>query len=108
MKQIAEAFVKAGVILENSDGDPKIKLYYEEDGRFKGEALLIYLKEESVDLAIRLLDETELVPGAGEGEMVVKKAEWEKKEKPVIVAAEGSKADAAKKKAGRRVERQQK
>ena len=42
---------------------PKIKLYRSEDGVFKGEALIIYFKEESVALAIQLLDDSELRPG---------------------------------------------
>lgn len=108
ISQISSAFKVAGLILEDPNGDPRIKLYKKEDGTPKGEALVIYLKEESVELAIRLLDETELVPGAGEGEMKVAKAEWEKKEKKVEVIKEGSKAEGEKKKAGRRVEKQQK
>ena len=39
---------------------PKIKLYKNQDGQFEGNALVIYLREESVQLACQLLDETSL------------------------------------------------
>ncbi|GAA5917803.1 hypothetical protein JCM6882_004551 [Rhodosporidiobolus microsporus] len=75
--QIVSTFSKAGLILEDVNGDPKVKLYTDKaTGRFKGEALVTYLQEASVELATRLLDETELVLGSGEGEMSVKVAEW--------------------------------
>lgn len=60
------------------DGKPRVKLYYDEDGRFKGEALIMYFKEGSVDLAITLLDDTELELGAGYGNMRVRTAEYDK------------------------------
>ncbi|KAH8918970.1 hypothetical protein BT69DRAFT_1285235 [Atractiella rhizophila] len=82
-------FLKGGVILESSDGEPKIKMYYDSEGRFKGEALVVYLREESVVLATTLLDDTILEreeeegkPGAEGGEgnrMRVVKAEFGKK-----------------------------
>lgn len=43
---------------------------------FKGEALVMYFKETSVDLAITVLDDTELRLGAAEGRMKVRRAEW--------------------------------
>jgi HIV Tat-specific factor 1 len=55
-------------------------MYYDEKGNFKGEALVLYFKEGSVDLAIRLLDDTELEYGAGVGNMNVKVAEYSKPE----------------------------
>lgn len=87
---LKSVFSKAGLILEDADGAPRIKMYTHEDGRFKGEALVVYLKPESVDLAVRLMDETELVLGSGDGVMTVKKAEWEKKA-PVEGEGEGGK-----------------
>lgn len=74
--QLASVFTKAGVLLIGDDGEPRIKLYTDADGKFKGEALVIYFKEGSVDLAVRLLDDTELEMGAGEGNMKVKEAEY--------------------------------
>ncbi|GAA6034716.1 hypothetical protein JCM8097_001135 [Rhodosporidiobolus ruineniae] len=75
--QLVSTFSKAGLILEDVNGDPKVKLYRDDQGRFKGEALIVYLQEASVELAVRLLDETELVLGSGAGPMSVKVAEWD-------------------------------
>lgn len=71
------------MILEDIEGKPKVKLYKDENGRFKGEALVVYLQEASVELACRLFDETELVLGSGDKVISVKAAEWDnsKKEK---------------------------
>lgn len=75
---LASVFSKAGVLHVGDDGKPRVKLYYEDDGRFKGEALVMYFKEGSVDLAITLLDDTELELGAGYGNMRVRIAEYDK------------------------------
>lgn len=53
-------------------------MYYDDKGVFKGEALVMYFKEGSVDLAITLLDDTELELGSGFGNMRVRVAEYEK------------------------------
>ena len=63
------------------DGASRIKLYYDDEGRFKGEALVMYFKEGSVDLAVRLLDETELELGEGMGVMRVRVAEYDHHQK---------------------------
>ncbi|KAM0790370.1 hypothetical protein ACM66B_003252 [Microbotryomycetes sp. NB124-2] len=76
--QIKQVFSKAGLIMEDADGEPRIKLYKDDKGLFKGEALVVYLQEASVELAEKLLDETELELGSGQGAMKVKKAEWSK------------------------------
>jgi len=86
--QLKQVFSKAGLILEDAEGDPRIKLYYDDHQNFKGDALIVYLQAESVELAVRLFDDTELVLGSGEGNMSVKKAEWDKKK-----AAESSSGD---------------
>ncbi|KAK3392979.1 hypothetical protein B0H63DRAFT_457028 [Podospora didyma] len=59
--EVAEVFSrKAGVIAEEIDkGGPRIKLYHDEDGKFKGDALIVFFKPPSVDLAITLLDDTD-------------------------------------------------
>ncbi|KAL7421197.1 hypothetical protein Q5752_004082 [Cryptotrichosporon argae] len=75
---LAAVFSKAGVLHLNDAGEPRIKMYTDEHGRFKGEALVMYFKEGSVALAITLLDDTELELGAGYGNMRVKVAEYEK------------------------------
>ncbi|POY75486.1 hypothetical protein BMF94_1388 [Rhodotorula taiwanensis] len=77
VSQLSETFSKAGLILEDTEGEPKIKLYRDDRGDFKGEALIVYLQEASVQLACRLFDETELVLGSGDGVMSVKVAEWD-------------------------------
>ena len=53
-------------------------MYHDDDGQFKGEALIVYFKEGSVDLAITLLDDTELEMGGGYGNMRVRVAEYDK------------------------------
>ena len=60
------------------DGQPRIKMYYDDEEKFKGDALVMYFKEGSVDLAITLLDDTELEMGAGYGNMRVRVAEYDK------------------------------
>lgn len=51
---------KGGVIAEEIDsGKPRIKLYTDERGDFKGDALVVFFKPQSVEMAIMLLDETD-------------------------------------------------
>lgn len=58
--EIRDVFSKCGVIAEEIDsGRPRIKMYNDEDGKFKGEALVVYFRPESVNLAIQMLDETD-------------------------------------------------
>ncbi|KAL7789404.1 hypothetical protein V8C37DRAFT_214708 [Trichoderma ceciliae] len=50
---------KAGVIAEEIDsGAPRIKMYTDSEGNFKGDALVVFFKPQSVDMAIMLLDDT--------------------------------------------------
>ncbi|KAI8927070.1 hypothetical protein BC831DRAFT_453765 [Entophlyctis helioformis] len=57
--EIHAVFSKCGIILEDpATGQPRIKLYRDAAGRIKGDALVIYFKEESVALAEELLDES--------------------------------------------------
>jgi HIV Tat-specific factor 1 len=64
------------VIEEDEDGDPKVKMYAKEDGSFNGEALVVYFKEDSVTLAINLLDDAELRLGQPSSAMRVAKADF--------------------------------
>lgn len=51
---------KAGVIAEEIDsGAPRIKLYNDSEGNFKGDALVVFFKPQSVEMAIMLLDDTD-------------------------------------------------
>lgn len=65
-----------GVIEEDNDGDPKIKLYARDDGSFSGEALIVYFKEESVALAVAMLDDVELRIGDPSTVMNVSQADF--------------------------------
>jgi len=108
---IRDTFSKAGLIMEDADGEPRIKLYTDpETGRFKREALIVYLVENSVDLAVRLLDDSELVLGSGDGNMRVRKAEWDAS---AATNGEGAtkkvqRTEEERKKIGKRAERQKK
>lgn len=51
---------KCGVVAEEIDsGKPRIKMYTDEQGNFKGDALVVFFKPQSVDMAIMLLDDTD-------------------------------------------------
>ncbi|KAL2165264.1 hypothetical protein VTH06DRAFT_561 [Thermothelomyces fergusii] len=68
-EEVAELFSrKCGVIAEEIDsGRPRIKMYTDENGKFKGDALVVFFKPESVNMAIMLLDDTDFrfpAPGA--------------------------------------------
>ena len=74
--ELAERFGKFGLIEEDDEGYPKVKLYAREDGSFSGDALVVYFKEESVDLAITMLDDAELRVGEPGTRMRVQRAEF--------------------------------
>ncbi|GHJ84273.1 hypothetical protein NliqN6_0675 [Naganishia liquefaciens] len=76
---LARIFGRAGLLMTDDEGNPKIKLYTDESGAFKGDALVSYFKGESVDLAVTLFDDTELEMGSGEGNIHVSKAEYKNK-----------------------------
>ncbi|KAH8910838.1 hypothetical protein BR93DRAFT_907630 [Coniochaeta sp. PMI_546] len=51
---------KCGVIAEEIDsGRPRIKMYTDEKGNFKGDALVVFFKPQSVDMAVMLLDDSD-------------------------------------------------
>lgn len=65
--EIARVFSRYGVLLEDDQGKPRVKMYYDEKTEmFKGEALVVYFKPESVELAINMLDETSLRGAIGQ------------------------------------------
>ena len=52
-------FSRYGVIAEEIDhGKPRIKLYTDDNGNFKGDALVVYFRAESVELACQMLDDS--------------------------------------------------
>ncbi|KAK4129499.1 hypothetical protein N657DRAFT_640137 [Parathielavia appendiculata] len=68
VEEVAELFSrKCGVIAEEIDsGRPRIKMYTDADGNFKGDALIVFFKPQSVDMAIMLLDDTDFrFPASG-------------------------------------------
>jgi HIV Tat-specific factor 1 len=74
--EVVERFSKCGVIEEDDEGEPKVKMYARDDGTFSGEALVVYFKEESVSLAINILDDAELRLGDASSRMSVQRAEF--------------------------------
>ena len=51
---------KCGVVAEEIDsGRPRIKMYTDDKGGFKGDALVVFFKPQSVDMAVMLLDDSE-------------------------------------------------
>ncbi|KAG8164922.1 hypothetical protein KVR01_005197 [Diaporthe batatas] len=78
--EVAEVFGrKCGVIAEEIDsGRPRIKLYSDAEGNFKGDALIVFFKPPSVEMAIMLLDDSHFRysdTGLGSGKMRVQAAE---------------------------------
>ncbi|KAI5207353.1 hypothetical protein E4T39_01896 [Aureobasidium subglaciale] len=65
--EIHDVFKKYGIIEEDIHTNlPKIRMYADDEGNFKGEAKVIYFKPQSVSLAITMLDGTDFrKPGDG-------------------------------------------
>lgn len=58
--EIEEIFGRYGLISESlENGEKRVKMYTDDDGNFKGEALVIYHRPESVDLAVDMLDDSD-------------------------------------------------
>lgn len=105
-EELADRFSKCGVLEEDDQGEPKIKMYARDDGSFSGEALVVYFVEDSVTLATNLLDEAELRLGDSSTIMSVRRADFTHKH-----AASGGgehRRTIDKKKASRRIGKMQK
>jgi HIV Tat-specific factor 1 len=92
VEEVAAVFSKAGLILVDADDKPKVKLYTDEKtGMRNGDGLVVYYKEDSVQLAVNLLDDSPLRLGDKEN-MKVAKAEWShKKEEEADTTQNGEK-----------------
>jgi HIV Tat-specific factor 1 len=67
------------VIAEEIDTKkPRIKLYADDQDIFKGDALIVYFRAESVDLAVQMLDDTDFRFGeqGSSGKMKVQTADF--------------------------------
>lgn len=58
-EEFEELMSKYGIIMEDDNGKKKIKLYRTPEGEFKGDGRCCYLKNESVQLACQLLDDSD-------------------------------------------------
>ena len=62
--ELKEYFVRCGVIrLDPYTGTDHIRVYKDENGIPKGDARIGYAMEESVEMAIEMLNDTEIRPG---------------------------------------------
>ncbi|XP_070773895.1 17S U2 SnRNP complex component HTATSF1 [Enoplosus armatus] len=60
-EEFAELMSKCGIVMRDPITEEyKVKLYKDKEGNLKGDGLCCYLKKESVALALRLIDESEV------------------------------------------------
>jgi HIV Tat-specific factor 1 len=77
VQELADTFSKCGLLGEDPlTSKPRIKIYTHDDGTQKGDALVTYFREESVSLAVTMLDDIDL-RGDGKSRMRVAKATFE-------------------------------
>lgn len=63
-QELADYFTKCGIILPSAEtGLPRVKLYTDENGDFKGDGLVTYAMQPSVENAVTLLDNAPIRPG---------------------------------------------
>ncbi|KAF1984689.1 hypothetical protein K402DRAFT_133513 [Aulographum hederae CBS 113979] len=82
VSEIASVFSRYGVIAEGlEDNSPRINIYKDDNGKPKGDALVVYFRPESVQLAINMLDDSDFRYGVEgpNGKMRVKEAEASRK-----------------------------
>jgi len=59
--EVYEAFKKCGIVKRHAEtGEFRVKLYRDDTGALKGDGVVVYLMPASVDLAIQILDESEI------------------------------------------------
>jgi hypothetical protein len=75
--ELIDMFLKCGFLRKDEKtGKERIKLYRDEQGNLKGDGLISYLREESVQMAIDRYNDTEMRPGY---KITVEKAKFEQK-----------------------------
>ncbi|KAG0272559.1 hypothetical protein BGZ95_011686 [Linnemannia exigua] len=87
LEEMMDVFKKGGVFMEDENEKPRIKLYTNSQGQRNGEALVTYLRHESVALAVDLLDDTEYRPGVEKGRIRVQQAQFKEKERTATTPA---------------------
>ncbi|SCU86890.1 LADA_0E00848g1_1 [Lachancea dasiensis] len=56
-EKLVSEFGRFGIIRKDpANNEPKCKMYKDDNGNFKGDALILYLKPESVEIAVQLMD----------------------------------------------------
>ncbi len=60
---MTEFFKKCGRISKDIEGKLKIKLYTDENGNLKGDCRVGYENGESVEMALEMLNQAEIIPG---------------------------------------------
>lgn len=90
--EIKGVFSKCGMIAEEIDsGRSRIKMYTDERGEFKGDALIVYFRPESVQLAVQMLDDAEFRVGDHQGTMKVQVADFSYKQQKEVPAGDPAK-----------------
>jgi HIV Tat-specific factor 1 len=85
--EMIEVFKRGGLFFTDpTTGLPKIKLYADINGKLKGDALVMYLREESVALACDLIDDTKFRDDEP-GKILVQPAEFKTKDPSEIKEA---------------------
>jgi len=101
--ELKTTFSKCGQLAQSIDtGASRIKIYTDTDGTCKGDALIIFHREESVDIAIQLMNETEFRFGTG---MIMKVQEAEAGRKKGKSGGEEKMSSQEKKKLEKRLRR---
>mmetsp|Transcript_33783 Transcript_33783/g.73845 ORF Transcript_33783/g.73845 Transcript_33783/m.73845 type:complete len:467 (-) Transcript_33783:320-1720(-) len=92
IEEICEVFGKCGIIKDDVNGNPRVKIYRDKaTGQPKGDGLVTFLRTPSVDLAINLLDDAPFRPEMSQ-RMSVSSAEFEMKGDQYISKKENGRA----------------
>ena len=81
--ELEEEFSRYGMIDKGANGEPRINLYKDDEGKFNGTAMIVYFKKEAIVNAVKLADDYPLRLGETKhGNIRVEPASMEyKKEK---------------------------